>query len=260
MSDNDQQAEKELTESGFKLLPRVFWGLQNIQQFDLPKPDILHIVYLGIFETHLMKYIIRFLKKYKRLQTFDALWKSLAAHPGYSPLNKEYSPISQWTGKDMRNLIKVILPFFAASLCRPNAAERPIFTKALTCVRSMVDFTLMSQYTSYTDEAIEYLSQYLKAFHDHKDVFKEYRRDRSTARKVREVTARIRGENREVLNQHRLAGATAAKRCRMADEQCRNLDGFVADIYEEDVDFNFVKIHLLSHFGDDIQHFGNIQM
>ena len=144
LSDNDQQAGKELTDCGFKLLPSVFWGLPNVQQSDLPKPDSLHVVYLGIFETHLMKWIIGILKKYKRLQAFNAIWKSLAAYPGYSAPNKKYSRISQWTGKEMRNLVKIILTCFAASLCRPNAAERPIFTKALTCVRSIVDFTLMS--------------------------------------------------------------------------------------------------------------------
>ena len=207
-----------------------------------------------------MKWLIGFLKKYKRLQTFDAIWKNLSAYPGYSAPNKEYSRISQWTGKEMRNLVKVILPCFAASLSRPSAAERPIFTKALTCVRSIVDFTLMSRYISHTDETIQYLEQYLNAFHNHKDVFKEYRKDKSTIRKVREVTTRIRGENSEVLNQHRLSGATAAKRRRIADEQRRDLDGIVADIYDEDVDFNFVKIHLLSHFGDHVRRFGNIQM
>ena len=240
MSDNDQQAEKELTECGFKLLPSIFWGLPNIQQFDLLKLDILDVVYLGIFETHLQKWIIGFLKKYKRVPTFDTVWKRLAAYPGYFLPNKEYSRIPQWTGKEMRNLVKVILPCFAASLCRTNAAERPIFAKALTCVQSIVDFTLMSQYTSHTDETIEYLEPYLKVFHDHEDIFKEYRRDKSTARKVREVTARIRGKNSEILNQHLLAEATAAKRRRIADKQRRNLDGLVADIYHEDVDFNFV--------------------
>jgi len=118
----------------------------------------------------------------------------------------------------------------------------------------------MSQYTSHTDEKIQYLEEYLKAFHDHKDVFKEYRKDKSTARMVREVTARIRGENSKVLNQHRLSRATAAKRSRMVDEKRRDLDGMVTDIYDKDVDFNFVKIHLLSHFGDHIRRFGNIQM
>ena len=34
----------------------------------------------------------------------------------------------------------------------------------------------------------------------------------------------------------------------------------VADIYNEDVDFNFVRRHLLSHFGDHIEQFENVQM
>ena len=33
MSDNNQQAEKELTECDFKLHPRILWGLANVQQF-----------------------------------------------------------------------------------------------------------------------------------------------------------------------------------------------------------------------------------
>jgi len=79
-------------------------------------------------------------------------------------------------------------------------------------------------------------------------------------RKVREVTTRIQSENREVLNQHRLSGATAAKRHRIADEPPQDLDEIVADIYDKDVDFNLVKLHLLSHFGDHVWHFDNIQM
>ena len=55
ISDNDQQDKKELTECGFKLLPSVYWGLPNLQHFNLPKPDILHVVYLGISKTHLIK-------------------------------------------------------------------------------------------------------------------------------------------------------------------------------------------------------------
>ena len=68
----------------------------------------------------------------------------------------------------MRNLVKVILQCFAGSQRRPSTVERPIFTRALICVGSIVDFTLMSQYKSYTDETIQYLKQYLKAFNDHK--------------------------------------------------------------------------------------------
>jgi len=77
---------------------------------------------------------------------------------------------------------------------------------------------------------------------------------------VREVTPRSWDENSEVLNQHCLSGATAAKRRRIAEEQRHDLDGFEADRYEEDVDFNLVKIDLLSHFRDLVRRFGNIQM
>jgi len=90
----------------------------------------------------------------------------------------------------------------------------------------------MSQYKSHTDKTIQYLEYYLKAFHDHKDVFKEYQKDKSTMRKVREVTIRIQSEKSEVLNQHSLLGATVAKRCRIADEQRRDIDEIVADIYD----------------------------
>jgi len=118
----------------------------------------------------------------------------------------------------------------------------------------------MSQYISDPDEAIKYLEQYLKAFHDQKDIFKEYRKDKSTMRKVREVTTRIWSENSQVLNQRRHPGATVAKGRRIADEQPCDLDETVADIYNKDLDFNFGKKHLLSHFGDHVRHFGNIQM
>ena len=202
----------------------------------------------------------RILKKFKRLQSFDAIWKSLAVYPGYSAPNKEYSRISQWNEKEMRNLVKVILPCFAAALCRPSTTERPIFTKALTCVQSIVDFTLMSEDKSHSDKAIHSLEEYLKAFYDQKDVFNEYRKDKPSMGKVRQVTTRIRGDNCGVLKQDRLSGVTAARRCQIAFEKCRELDEIVADIYNEDVDFNFIQIHLFSHIKDHVQLIGNIQM
>jgi len=75
---------------------------------------------------------------------------------------------------------------------------------------------------------------------------------------VREITTRIQGKNSEVLNQPQLLEAPLVKRRCITDEQCSNLAGMVADVYEEDVDFNFVKIHLLSHFEDHMQRFENI--
>ena len=77
---------------------------------------------------------------------------------------------------------------------------------------------------------------------------------------MREVTTRIRCKNCEVLNQHHLSGMTAAKRGRIANEQRCDLHTVVEDIYKKDVNFNFVKIYLLSHFEDHVWCLVNIQM
>src|SRR5205807_1906745 len=42
--------------------------------------------------------------------------------------------------------------------------------------------------------------------------------------------------------------------------QHRNLDRAIAGIYVKDIDFNFVKTHLLTHFRDYVSHFRNIQL
>jgi len=118
----------------------------------------------------------------------------------------------------------------------------------------------MSLYKSHTNETIQYLEQYINAFDDQQDVFKEYWKDKSTIRKVSKVTTWILGENRNIENWNLLSGAAAAKTCQIADEERHDIDEMVANIYDEDVDFNYVKIDWLSYFGDHGGHFGNIKM
>ena len=68
----------------------------------------------------------------------------------------------------------MLLPYFAASLCYLNTVEHYRFAKAKICVWSIVDFTLISQEKSDTDETIQYLEWYLEAYYDYKDVIKKY--------------------------------------------------------------------------------------
>jgi len=51
-----------------------------------------------------------------------------------------------------------------------------------------------------------------------------------------------------------------ARRRLLTHDQQRELDEIVAEICDEDVDFNFVKIDLISHFGGHVPRFDNIQM
>ena len=58
--EGDESAGEGLWEVGIKLAPGVLWELPHIIQVDLYKPDILHVVYLGIFQTHLMMWVVSF--------------------------------------------------------------------------------------------------------------------------------------------------------------------------------------------------------
>jgi len=64
-----------------------------------------------------------FLKKYERNDAFDALWQSLSPYPGFPVPNKEYTWVSQWQGKEMQNLVKIVLPVLKASLFQPSTEQ-----------------------------------------------------------------------------------------------------------------------------------------
>jgi hypothetical protein len=60
------------------------------------------------------------LKKYKRKDTFNALWQSLPPYLESTVPNEEFSRVSQWQVKEMRKLVKIVLPVLNASLCQPS--------------------------------------------------------------------------------------------------------------------------------------------
>jgi len=82
---------------------------------DLDKPDMLHTVYLGLFK-HMMDWIHRFLKKLMRQQAFDNSWKALPPYPGFFVPKKTYREVTQWQGKEMRNLRRCWLVVLAVAL------------------------------------------------------------------------------------------------------------------------------------------------
>src|SRR4051812_40177793 len=130
----------------------------------------------------------------------------------------------------------------------------------MRCVRCIVNFTLMAQYESHIEDILGYLYGYLVAFHKHKDIFKEFCKDKATARRVREVKKGIMESHSKVHHHLRATGSSATQRQRIGDAQERELDEAIEAIYEKEVDFNFIKIHLLSHFRDHVRCFGNVTM
>jgi len=101
-------------------------------------------------------------------------------YPGFARFNKPYSQVTQWSGKEMKALRRVIVPVLTATLLNPSASQRIPFTEALLCVKNFVYFNLMAQYRYHTEATIEYMGNYLKELHRHKDVFSWFQASKST--------------------------------------------------------------------------------
>ena len=98
---------------------------------------------------------------HRREQAFDDVWKSLPPYPGFFVPKKAYWEITQWQGKEMRNLGRCISGVLASALRHPKPAQQQTFKRALACVNSLVDFSLMAQYRSHTAETLDYMDNYL---------------------------------------------------------------------------------------------------
>ena len=165
--------ESDKAHVGIHIGQNVFHGLHRVSAPDLHKPDLLHTVYLGLFK-HMMDWVQGFLKKHGRQQAFDDAWKALPPYPGFFVPKKAYREITQWQGKEMRNLGRCILGVLAAALRQPQSAQAIPFRHALSCVSALVNFNMMAQYRSHTSETIGYMEDYLDQFPRMKDIFLEF--------------------------------------------------------------------------------------
>ena len=81
-----------------KIDRNVFSGLYRVSPADLHKPDLLHNIYRGLFK-HRMKRIEGFLKKHKRQQAFEDIWKALPPYLGFNVPKNTYQEVTQWQAK-----------------------------------------------------------------------------------------------------------------------------------------------------------------
>ena len=176
---------------GIKTGQNLFQGLGRVSAADLDMPDLLHTIYLGLFK-YMMDWIQGFLKKHSRQQAFDNAWKALPPYPGFFALKKAYREVPQWQGKEMRNQGRCLLGVLALALRQPDSTQVQHFKCALTCFGSLLDFTIMAQYRSHTDETIQYMENNANRFHETKDIFLVFRISKQTQAKADELRKELR--------------------------------------------------------------------
>jgi hypothetical protein len=235
----------------------VMLAVDGLVASELWKPDILHVLFLGLFK-HLLEWVEEFLKEHGRLNSFNSCWKSLEPYPNVRMPTKAYKDISQWQGPEMRTFSRIILVCLSVALDRPAAHERDSFKKALRCVSALVDFSLLVSYQSHDEETIGYLENYLHDFHDNKDIFLKYRASKDVVKTAQNAMKDTLASFNE---QDQAQGSLTAKRKRAQANTNRAIaederNSILLDLSH----FNFPKLHLLSHFSHCIRRFGSLPM
>jgi hypothetical protein len=165
---------------------------------DLPKPDLLHTMHLGMLK-HLMEWLQSFLKDH-----------------------------------------------------------RGIFNRAILCTRALLEFFFYASYTSHDQATLDLMENALRRFHEHKDVFRQYRAGKRITTDARELRTELIKQREAALTQRRLEGLSPAA---LRDERHSwnaFIDAEVVDCAEDGAHWNFPKLHLMLHFRDQVRRFGSL--
>ena len=95
---------------GFNVFRHIPWIVS-----DLPKPDLLHSMQIGMLD-HLQKWNFNFMKTHERFDKYNAIWLSMPAYHDLTPKKKSYEEVSQWNGKEMKEMSRYLLGVVTQSL------------------------------------------------------------------------------------------------------------------------------------------------
>ena len=98
------------------------------------------------------------------------------------------------------------------------------------------------------------MRKYLQGFHETKDVFLRFRADKKTKRAAA-------ASHKSLLNeqtQEFVQGLTVSKKAKARQYNTLQRRDLVDEILREGVHYNFLKIHLISYFAEQIRKFGRL--
>ncbi|QRW10186.1 hypothetical protein RhiLY_09185 [Ceratobasidium sp. AG-Ba] len=158
-------AMKEEAETGSAKFRRLglfqaepFW--ENHKYTDmgcLLTPDLLHQLHKGILKDHLTKWAAHIVGS----KVIDERHKTMPEYHGMRHFKNGISAVSQWTGRELKEMAKVLLPVIAD--CNHEVVQ---------AARSILDFVYLAHSSSLTDSEIEAMEKALRIFHEHKYVFR----------------------------------------------------------------------------------------
>jgi hypothetical protein len=224
---------------------------------DLPKSDHLHTMQIGMLDPF-QKWIFHFMKMHDWLDKYNAIWLSVPAYHDLTPKNKSYEEVSQSNGKEMKELSQYLLGVVTQSLRGGNPAQRPIFNRAIECTRALLEFYMYARYKSHDDATLGYMEDSLHRFHTFKDVFLLGQAGKKAKSKANAVRTGL-VKKRKVDEETNAETWTPSKKRREMNAWRDHISHEIDISKELDADFNFRKIHLMSHWAEQVRRYGALQ-
>ena len=246
--EKDQCIERITSNTGLKIFPLAIWKLKDVNCHELFAPDTLHCIWIGVF-SHLMGWVMGFLKKHKRSDLFNHAWLACTEYPNFRKPVKVFSAVKKWMGFENRNSGRILLSCLAVALKDPGTGQTHDFRKALRCVRNFVDFSLLCQFRIHTNRTIGYMRRYLDDFHETMDIFLEFRAHKKVKAQATKIGNLTRAEIANLDGPSRERAMTAAQ----IREQAKAAE---IDALKEKSNFNFPKMHYLEHLPEHISSYG----
>ncbi|KAF8442596.1 hypothetical protein BGX38DRAFT_1144070 [Terfezia claveryi] len=102
------------------------------------------------------------------------------------------------------------------------------------------------------------MRDYLEDFHKYKEVFLRFRATKSSRAAATMASKDLRAEYHRLLASDELGPATPTKRRKLQEEQAQENKELVNDTLTSGAHYNFPKMHLISHFVDQIAKYGSL--
>jgi len=187
------------------------------------------------------------MKTHERLDTYNAIWLTVPAYHDLTLKTKAYEEVFQWIGKEMKEMSRYLLGVVTQSLRGGNLTQRPIFNRAIECTRELVEFYMYARYKSRDYATLSYMEDALRCFLTFKDVFLLRRAGKKPKPKANALRTEH-AKKRKVDDEANVEPWTQSK-TRRGMNALRDCISHEIDIAKEiDADFNFPKIHLMSHW------------
>jgi len=180
------------------------------------------------------------------------------AYHNLTPKTKSYEEVSQWNGKEMKEMSRYLLGVVTQSLQGGSPAQRPIFNRAIECTRALLEFYMYARYKSHDDATLSYMEDALCRFDTFKDVFLHGRAGKKAKAKANALRTEL--VKKRKLDEESNAETWTPSKKRREMNAWRDYISHEIDVSKElDADFNFPKIHLMSHWVEQIRRYGALQ-